>query len=175
MKQPPLALLILLVASAACGQSVARARQSKSAGGRAQPPIETEDNRLLAARALDALKLMDNQVIVCGSLADFEAGGRLARVPFANFANDLQAVTNKVEPILSRMPRGRLRTAITNALDSYRDGAFWWEKIDQPRVVNVSALISTGTRSSSDSAFRGKRPVHGRDPLATGEWIFETR
>ncbi len=158
MKRPPLALLILLVASAACGQSVPPARQSKSAGGRAQPSIETEDNRLLATQALDALKLMDNQVIVYRSLADFEAGGKLARVPFANLANDLQAVTNRVEPILSRMTPGKLKAAITNALDSYRDGVAWWEKIDQRRVVSISELASTPTRTSSDLAVLASVP-----------------
>ena len=46
-----------------------------------------------------------------------------------------------------------MKTEIRNALDSYRDGAFWWQKIDQPRVVHVSVLaFSESTRTSADTA-----------------------
>lgn len=154
MTRPSLALLILLLASAvAYGQSVTRLESPHLT-----PETETREDRLPAARALALLKCLDKDTIVYRSLGDFEADGRLARVSFAQFANDLQSVTNEVEPILSRIPRGRLKTAITNALDSYRDGAFWWQKIDQPRVVHVSALTSPGTRTSSDSAFLATIP-----------------
>ena len=155
MNRTSLALFILLCGSVvAGGQSVARL--DKPANLNAES--ETRDERVIAARALSALKRLDSQVIVYRSLGDFEAEGKLARVPFAQFANDLQAVTNEVEPMLSRLPQSRLKTEITNALDSYRDGVFWWEKIDQPRVVHVSALTSTETRTSSDSAFLATVP-----------------
>ncbi len=155
MNRLSLALLILSFGSAvALGQSVARLDKSANL----VPDNETRDERVLAARAINALKLLDSEIIVYRSLGDFEDQGRLARVPFAQFANDLQAVTSEVEPMLSRMPQSRLKTEITNALYSYRDGAFWWEKIDQPRVVHVSALTSTETRTSSDSAFLATVP-----------------
>jgi hypothetical protein len=155
MNRSSLALLILFFGSVVvCGQSVTRLDKSPNLLAEAK----TRADRVPAARALTLLKRLDDDVIVYRSLGDFEAKGRLAQVSFAKFANDLQAVTNEVEPMLSRMPQGRLKTAITNALDSYRDGAFWWQKIDQPRVVHVSALTSTGTRSSSDSAFMASVP-----------------
>lgn len=155
MNRTSLALFILLCGSVvAGGQSVARL--DKPANLKAES--ETGDERVLAARALSALQQLRSQVIVYRSLGDFETAGKLARVPFARFANDLLAVTNEVEPMLSRMPQGRLKTEITNALDSYRDGAFWWQKIDQPRVVHVSALTSTPTRTSSDSVFMATVP-----------------
>jgi hypothetical protein len=154
MNRPSLALLILFFGSVVvCGQSVTRLESPNLLA-----KTETRANRVPAVRALTLLRRLDDDVIVYRSLGDFEANGRLAQVSFAKFANDLQAVTNEVEPMLSRMPQGRLRTAITNALDSYRDGAFWWQKIDQSRVVHVSALTSTGTRSSSDSAFLASVP-----------------
>lgn len=154
MNRSSLALLILLFGSVvACGQSVTRLESPNLVA-----ETKTRDDRVSAARALSLLRRLDEDVIVYRSLGDFEANGRLAQVPFAEFANDLQAVTKEIEPMLSRMPQGRLRTAITNALDSYRDGAFWWQKIDQPRVVHVSALTSAGTRSSSDSAFLASVP-----------------
>jgi hypothetical protein len=155
MKRSSLVLLILLFGGiVACGQSVRRLDKSPNL----MAESETRDDRVPAARAVTLLKRLDDDVIVYRSLGDFEANGRLAQVSFAKFANDLQAVTNEVEPMLSRMPQGRLRTAITNALDSYRDGAFWWEKIDQPRVVHVSALTPSSTSSSSDSAFLASVP-----------------
>ena len=154
MNRSSLALLILFFGSVVvCGQSVTRLQSPNLLG-----ETETRNDRVSAARALTLLKRLDDDVIVYRSLGDFEVNGRLAQVPFARFANDLQAVTNEVEPMLSRMPQGKLKTAITNALDSYRDGAFWWQKIDQPRVVHVSALTSTGTRSSADSAFLASVP-----------------
>jgi hypothetical protein len=155
MNRTSLALFILLCGSVvAFGQSVARL--DKPANLNAEN--ETRDERVLAARAITALKRLDSEVIVYRSLGDFEAEGKLARVPFRQFANDLQLVTNEVEPMLSRMPQSRLKTEIANTLDSYRDGAFWWQKIDQPRVVHVSALTSTQTRTSSDSAFLATVP-----------------
>lgn len=155
MNRPSLALLILFFGSTVvCGQSVARLDRSTNFVAE----TEIRDDRVPTVRALALLKRLDEDVIVYRSLGDFEANGRLAQVSFAKFANDLQVVTNEVEPMLSRMTQGRLRTAITNALDSYRDGAFWWQKIDQPRVVHVSALTSIGSRSSSDSAFMASVP-----------------
>jgi len=47
-----------------------------------------------------------------------------------------------------------LKAELGNALASYQDGEFWWQKIDQPRVVNVSALTSNRTsRKLSETAF----------------------
>jgi hypothetical protein len=153
MHRSSLALIILFFGSAvAFGQSVARLDSPNV------PETDTPNNAVLAAQSISALKRLDSEIIVYRSLGDFEAEGKLARVPFAQFANDLQAVANEVEPMLSRMPQSRLKTEITNALYSYRDGAFWWEKIDQPRVVHVSALTSTETRTSSDSAFLATVP-----------------
>jgi hypothetical protein len=150
MHRSSLALFILLCGSAlALGQSVARL----DIPANFTAENETRDERVLAARVITALKKLDREVIVYRSLADFEAEGKFARVPFRQFANDLQSVTTEVEPMLSRMPQSRLKTEITNGLDSYRDGAFWWQKIDQPRVVHVSALTSGYTLTSSDSAF----------------------
>ena len=155
MNRSSLALLILFFGSVVvCGQSVTRLDRSPNLF----TETENRDDRVLAARALTLLKRLDEDVIVYRSLGDFEANGRLAHVSYAKFANDLQAVTTEVEPMLSRMPQGRLKAAIANALDSYRDGAFWWQKIYQPRVVHVSALTSNGIRGSSDSAFLASVP-----------------
>jgi hypothetical protein len=151
MNRSSLALLILLFACiVACGQSITRLNKSPNLTAE----NETREDRVLAARVLNLLKRLDNDVIIYRSLGDFEAEGRLARVSFEAFANNLQAVTSESESMLSRMPQSRLKTEIRNALDSYRDGTFWWEKIHQSRVVHVSALTSfENTRTTSDMAF----------------------
>jgi hypothetical protein len=167
MNRSSLALVILLFGSvAAHGQSVARLDKSPYL----IPETAIRDDQALAAHAITALKRLDKDVIVYRSLGDFEAEGKLSRVPFEGFANDLLAVTTEVEPILSRMPQSRLKSEIQNALDSYRDGAFWWQKIDQPRVVHISALTTETTRTSSDSAFMATVPytvaIHWRQANA---------
>ncbi len=145
--------------AAAHGQSVARVKLPSAESTVNEPRTDTGDERVLAARAITALKRLDKDVLVYRSLGDFEESSKLARVSFETFRNDLQEVTAKVEPLLSRLPQGKLKTEITNALDSYRDGAWWWQKIDQPRVVRVSALaFADNTRTRSDAAFLSTVP-----------------
>jgi len=156
-----LALLILLFLSlAAYGQSVARSQRFSSADiPIAQPErVATEENTL-AARSIAAIKRLEKDVLVYRSLGEFEANGRLALVSCEAFTDNLTNVTAEVEPMLRRMPQGRLKTEISNALDSYRDGAFWWQKINQPRVVHVSALTATDfNRTPADAAFLSTVP-----------------
>jgi hypothetical protein len=156
MNRSPLALLILLtVGAGAYSQSVARVNQAPNSG----PEIETKDGQILAAHAIASLKRLGRDVVFYRSLADFEAGGRLARVPFETFANDLQVATTEVESVLSRLPQSKLKAEIRHSLDAYRDGMFWWEKIYQPRVLRASALTSANTtRTSSDATLLATVP-----------------
>jgi len=155
-------MALFLIPTAARGQTVARVNLSEAESRIAE--LKTEDNdQMIAARAIAALKRLDRDVLVYRSLGDFEESGKLARVSCDAFKNDLHAVTAEVEPLLSRLPQSRLKTEIRNALDSYRDGAFWWQKIDnqidQRRVVHVSALaFSEHTRTPSDTALLANAP-----------------
>jgi len=161
MKESSLALLILLFLSlAAYGQSVVRAQQFNSVNVPiAEPENVANNENTLAARSIAAVKRLEKDVLVYRSLGEFEANGRLARVSFEAFTDDLSNVAAEVEPMLLRLPKGRLKTEISNALDSYRDGAFWWEKVDQPRVVHVSGLTATEfNRTPSDTAFLSTVP-----------------
>ena len=154
MKRSSLALLtsLFFAPAAAYAQSVARAKQIVIP----RPAIETEvpDEMTLAARSMMALRRLEKDVLVYRSLGAFEANGKLARVSYQVFRNDLNEVSAEVEPMLSRLPESRLKTELSNALASYRDGEFWWQKIDRPRVIHVSALTSTAnTHTPSDTAF----------------------
>lgn len=111
------------------------------------------------AKAIAALKRLENAVIVYRSPADFEDSGKLARVSLRTFEQKLVEVVNEVEPVLSRMPASKIKWELTNALNSYRDGLFWWSQIDQPRVVHVSSLAaSEAARSKYDAAFLSTIP-----------------
>ena len=112
-----------------------------------------------AARSIVALKRLEKDVLVYRSLGDFDGNGKLARVSYQAFRNDLNEVTAEVEAQLARLPESRLKAELGNALASYRDGEFWWQKMDQPRVVNVSALAGTGKRlAQSDTALLSTVP-----------------
>ena len=113
-----------------------------------------QNDIVLANRAIAALKQLQAKVIVYRSLQDFEANGRLGRVSLDTFRADLDSVSAEVEPILVQLSDLRLRAHLTNALDSFRDGAFWWEKVVQPRVVTTrTAGLMPGSVTPSETFF----------------------
>ena len=116
------------------------------------------DNTRTEVRALNALKRLETNVMVYRSLGQFEADGRLARVTLPTFEAELAKVNNELASLLAEVPAGKFRTEIINAFDSYRDGAFWWQQIDRPRVVHVSALTSEPNRSPADPTYLSTIP-----------------
>ena len=157
MKRPSLAFFIFfLISVATYGQSVSRTRVRTV---ESTTQISTVDDRIFAERAIAALRRLEDDVITYRSLGDFEASGKLARVTFETFQSDLQKVTGEVESTLSRVRNDRLKTELSNSLASYRDGAFWWERIYQPRVVHVSALnYNAINRAPGDNALLATVP-----------------
>lgn len=146
----PLALLVFVLAAYTCvqAQSLAHVNDQTTLLGNG-----AGNDRLVAARAIAALSRLDADVFVYRSLGEFEENRKLARVSFEVFDAHLREVTAEVESVLPSLQDARLKTAIRNALDSYRDGAFWWQKIYSPRVVQVSALTSTDSRPTSTETY----------------------
>jgi len=139
-------LTCFLVPAATRAQSITRLSQSAN---------RVNENE----KAISALKRLQDQVIVYRSFGEFEENGRLARVPLQTFEMELRDVTLELQPIISVMPPSKLRNEIVNALASYRDGLFWWRKIDQPRVVHVSALrYDEPNRNPADQALLSNIP-----------------
>lgn len=129
----------------------------------AQSPVRLNqranfDNSTNEARAIAALKRLENHVIFYRSLGQFEADGRLARVTLQTFETELAEVNHELQTLLPQVPAGKFRTEIINALSSYRDGVFWWRQVDQPRVVHVSALTSEPNRSLADTNYLSTIP-----------------
>jgi hypothetical protein len=163
MIRPSLALLILvLICAVAHGQSFARRDQDHS-----RPNEDVTADQVIAAQAILLLKRLDDQVIVYGSRGEFEEHGKLARVPFETFQRDLNQVTGEVEELSLRLPEGKLKISIRNALFSYRDGAYWWQKVYSPKAINVSEFRpAAGDTTSSRMFFLSSLPytvaVHWR-------------
>jgi sugar lactone lactonase YvrE len=99
------------------------------------------------------LSQLDNDVIVYRSLGDFEEGRKLASVSLGTFQAHLREATGEVASILPRLNDSRLKTEISNALACYRDGAYWWEKIYQPRVIHVSEFRSNDKDVTPSASF----------------------
>ena len=112
--------------------------------------VERKNDRALAERALAVLKVLEGEVLVHSSLANFEEAGTLARVPYETFKSDLRWASAEIGRILSWLPQNRLKSEISNALYSYQDGGLWWSQVYRPRVVHVSELVTskTGTAPS---------------------------
>jgi len=70
----------------------------------------------------------------------------------------LQETAAEVESMLGFITNDRLKMELRNALASYRDGAFWWERIYQPRVVHVSAMNQDENRGPADTALLATVP-----------------
>jgi hypothetical protein len=156
MLRPSLALLILCFSCAlAHGQSFAPRDRAAD-----QTDVEVTADQVVAAQAILLLKRLDDDVIVYQSLGEFEEGRHLARVPFATFQRNLNEVGAEVEELASRLPRGRLKSEIRNALASYRDGAYWWEKVHHAKVISVAALRAIEGDTTSDLFLRASMPYN---------------
>jgi hypothetical protein len=149
MIRPLLALLTLCLTCAfAQGQSFARQNPA------ADYIIEDATaDQVVAAQAIYSLRRLNDEVFVYQSLGDFEESGKLARVSFQIFQRDLNEVGVEVVDLISRLPDGPVKTELRNALDSYCDGAYWWKKIYQPRVVNVSEFRRPHVDATSSQLF----------------------
>ena len=161
------AVCMLFVCSAAFGQSLARQ----------VPPRGETATRNTGARAIAALRRLDRDVIVYRSLGDFEEGRKLSQVPLATFDQHFNEVRAEVLSLLDKMPAGKLKNDLSNALDSYQDGLFWWKQAEEPRVVNVRNLAyASRERSAADVVLHATVPYtvathwrHAHDYLARAE------
>jgi hypothetical protein len=142
--------------------------------------LERRIDQMLATRLIESLKVLESEVIIYHSLGEFEATGKLARVPFAVFKTELQRVSADAESNLSWLPQNRLKVELSNALHSFEDGAFWWEQIGPARVVKVSDLVAKDVkRLPSEAALMTTVPYtvainwrHGSQYIRRAELIL---
>jgi|SRR5688572_21382430 len=96
------------------------------------------DDSSLALRAVAALEQLKADVLVHRWDGEFESDGKLARVQIETFTAKLNQATAEIESILPQLSDVKLRSHLRNSLYSYRDGAFWWAKVDQRKVVTIA-------------------------------------
>jgi hypothetical protein len=111
------------------------------------------DDSILAQRAVASLEQLKAAVVVHSSDDAFEGDGKLARVPLETFTVKLNQVTAEVESIISQLSDAKLRSDLNNALYSYRDGAFWWGKLDPQKVVRIANLRAGFTTTTPTERF----------------------
>lgn len=150
-------LLYLAPASFAQLKSPAVAISQPSFGRQQTIGVHQLESDLIAL-AIAALKRLDEKVLIYRSLAEFEVNGKFAHVSFEDFKTDLHEVIAEVEPILAVLPETKLKRELANVLYSYRDGLFWWGKIDKPRVIHTAALSFAATSTPSDRAYSSTIP-----------------
>jgi chaperonin cofactor prefoldin len=151
--QRPLALFFLLLAAGLSAQAQSRAHFDRVSGA------ESSNSQSASARALSALERLNEDVFVYRSLGEFEENRKLARVSYQVFNEHLQQAAAEVEAALPRLSDNRLKLEITNALASYRDGAYWWQKVSESRVIHVSEFRSSSQEmTATDSFFAANIP-----------------
>jgi hypothetical protein len=93
----------------------------------------------LAERAVTVLKSLDEKVNAYPSVAEFEEHGRVALVSFDRLSSDFKIVAATTRQLLSSLPRSPIYYNLQNALSSYSDGLFWWQKTYRRKEMVVSA------------------------------------
>jgi hypothetical protein len=149
-----LALLTLCFSCViAHGQSMMRATRLS-----AELADEGTADQVVATRAILLLKRLDDEVIVYRSLGEFAESGKLARVSLDDFKGHLEEAGVEVESISPLLTDQRLAGELRNAMASFRDGAFWWQRIDQPRVINISSMTPERNLTSADAFLLANAP-----------------
>jgi hypothetical protein len=135
------------------GQSMMRAHRVT-----AEVSDEATADQVVATRAMLLLKRLDDEVIVYQSLGDFAEGRKLANVSLDDFKIHLHEARAEVESISPLLTDRRLAGELRNAMASFRDGAFWWERIDQPRVINVSSMTAEKNPTATETFLMANAP-----------------
>jgi hypothetical protein len=104
----------------------------------------------LAESAVAILKTLDAEVNSYSSLGEFEERKAVARVSFDKLSSDFEFVATTAQQLLSSLPRNLLYYQLQNALNSYSDGLFWWQKTHTRReaaaVVSINNWTEPATR-----------------------------
>lgn len=132
------------------------------------------DDSILAQRAVASLEQLKPDVLVYRSDGECDSDGKLACVPLETFTDKLNQATVEVESTLPQLSDVKLRSHPRNSLYSYCDGAFWWTKLDQKKVVTKTARLRVGYRTSTpaEPLLSVHCRVHGSRPLASGKLVL---
>jgi hypothetical protein len=103
---------------------------------------EIDRERLIDLRLsegfVSVLQTLERDVNSYASLGEFEAHNRVAKVSFDQLSNDFKRASAACLPVLTSLPRNSLTYHLQNALNSYADGLFWWQKTYKRKEAVVS-------------------------------------
>jgi hypothetical protein len=106
---------------------------------------ERKFDLILAERAVAALRKLAERVNSFSSVVEAEKGRAGASLSSKELSEEISVALLTVNSVLASLPRSPLYFMLRNALDSYRDGLFWWGKISQRRemTVSINSLVAT--------------------------------
>lgn len=144
-------MISLLLAKARRHAEWARAfvAERRGEGGASVVPLEEmRAERVLdlvvARQALVALEGLEALTNAPATLADYEAEKRLGKVSPAEFGERLDAASQTIAQSLAWLPESRVKSDLNNALQSYADALWWWQRSDRPLVVSVAGSKFAG-------------------------------
>jgi hypothetical protein len=94
----------------------------------------------LAESAVAIIRTLDAEVNSYSSLGEFEEHNAVARVSFDKLSKDFETSGGTAQQLLSSLPRNPLYYHLQNALNSYSDGLFWWEKTHARREASAAVV-----------------------------------
>ncbi len=130
------------------GEAVIRSYRGASDHGTLKELSHLEAERkvdiILAEQALASLSRLAGMVEGYSTGEAFEAALRAKRISFEQLSQEISESVLAVDQALASMPRGRLHLLLSNARSSYRDGLFWWGKVNRvyAKTVSVNNLAS---------------------------------
>jgi hypothetical protein len=102
-----------------------------------------ENDLVIAARIVAALKPLEGIVNVPRSYADYQEHRDVAKVGFERLDNEFAAALAAAGTLLASMPRSPAFYHLSNARRGYSDGLFWQRKVYQSEKPVVSAHAFT--------------------------------
>lgn len=95
---------------------------------------------LLAARVSDALRALEEMVEAPPTFADYQEQRAAAKVSFEKLEAEFADTLGRAGALLAWMPRSPAFYYLSSARRGYKDGLFWYRKVDGSRRMVVSAV-----------------------------------
>jgi hypothetical protein len=97
------------------------------------------NDRLIAARVVEALKPLEQLLDTFQTFADYRERRALSRVGFDKLEAEFADALTGASGLLASLPRGPAFYHLARARDGYRDGLFWYQKLHRSKKLVVAA------------------------------------
>lgn len=110
-----------------------------TSGALSEMKAARENDLLIAARIVGALKTLEEVVNVPATHAEYQERGTASAVSFHKLEADCSDALDVARALLSWLPRSPTFYRLSNARRGYSDGLFWHRKVYQSKKLSVSA------------------------------------